>query len=62
MTYPTCELCGLPIDPKDSLLVQVKGWLRPQGSGGGQVVKREHTGRFAHRTCVEHGVPETRLW
>ena len=62
MKLPTCELCLQPIEPKDQRLVQVTGWLRPQGTGGGQVVKREHTGRYAHRTCVEHGIPEGRLW
>lgn len=61
MIHPTCDLCRLSIYPNESILKQVTGWLRPQGSGGGQVVKREETGRFAHRTCVEHGIPEGRL-
>jgi hypothetical protein len=58
MRLPTCEVCGLPIEMRQDILKQVSGWLRPQGTGGGQIVQRRETGRFAHRTCVEHGPPD----
>jgi hypothetical protein len=62
MTAPVCEICGKPFDPKDAVLREVQGWLRPQGTGGGQIVKRRMTGKFAHRGCVDFGPPEGSLF
>ncbi len=49
-----CSTCGKLIDPvRDDYLREVTGWLRPQGTGGGQIVRRKSTGRIAHRFCIE---------
>jgi hypothetical protein len=61
MNLPVCEVCGRSIAVRESIVKEVRGWLRPQGTGGGQIVDREETGRFAHRSCVEYGPPEGRL-
>jgi hypothetical protein len=62
MRLPICVVDGKPIEPHEDILREVVGWLRPQGTGGGQIVKRQDTGRFAHRACVELGPPESTLF
>lgn len=54
-----CPVCTNDVDVvRDDYLREVVGWLRPQGTGGGQIVHRTSTGRIAHRLCVERGPSE----
>lgn len=62
MKLPICGLCGREIQMNEDILREVIGWLRPQGTGGGQIVKRRDTNRFAHRNCVEFGPPDGHLF
>jgi hypothetical protein len=64
MKLPICAVpnCGKEIQLNQDILKEVIGWLRPQGTGGGQIVQRRETGRFAHRRCVEWGPSESRMF
>lgn len=49
-----CAICGEPAKPKDCYF-EVTGWAEKRNAGGyNQIKKPEHSGRMAHKYCVNY--------